>query len=45
MGASGEQHDAEIVVEHLEQPGDLVDELVVAAGGEEGVPVLAGCSR
>ena len=37
--APGEQHDAQPGVEQLEQTGHLVDQGVVAAGVEEGVPV------
>ena len=39
VGAPGEQDDGERGVEQLEQPGDLLDHGVVAAGLEEGCPV------
>jgi SAM-dependent methyltransferase len=42
QGPGGEQHDVEGRVDDVEQAGHLVDELVVATGREEGVPVAAG---
>ena len=37
--AGGQQHDHQARVEQAEQAGDLLDERIVAAGLEEGVPV------
>ena len=43
LGPGGEQHDPQVGVEEVEEHLDLLDDGVVAARLEEGVPVAAGC--